>query len=568
MTHQARIDPDVAFVPLGTPMFADLIVRLGQEQSLNPTRRRDMISGLNRVAKTLGRAPQDVPCHTRWLQPRLSKISPAAFGLTPKTWQNAVSNARAAMVHVGIVERRANRITDLSQAWQKLWSGLLASPQSATLQPALCRFVYFLSNQGIAPGKVRIKHAQAYKDALIRNEISKSPDVAYRAAVNGWNLAVRSLPRWPRTKLPLEQRQKIIKLAESDFPAAFLADLDHLILRLSQPDPLAENGRAKALRPTTLKQYRRQVIRFASELVHAGVPVEKIDSIAVLLTREMAERGLRQMLTRTENKTIKMISEVAALLRNLGRITGQDDATQKQLTKIAGRVATQPQRGMTAKNRNRLRVLQNDKSMMRLLELPERVFNRPPPGKSNDYTKALAREDAVAIAILLACPIRIKNLAGIHLEQHIQRPGDGRAYLVLTEDDLKNERPIEFELPKDVVRMIDRHLVTRCPHMCPAGTPWLFPRRDGMGPMVPGQLSTRIKTRVFKVTGLEVNSHLFRHTAVMNWLDAYPGAYEVARRLLGHSDVSHTINLYSGLEVKSATRAFADLMEAKKGQRK
>lgn len=54
----------------------------------------------------------------------------------------------------------------------------------------------------------------------------------------------------------------------------------------------------------------------------------------------------------------------------------------------------------------------------------------------------------------------------------------------------------------------------------------------------------------------------------MNWLDAYPGAYEVARRLLGHSDVSHTINLYSGLEVKSATRAFADLMEAKKGPRK
>lgn len=77
------------------------------------------------------------------------------------------------------------------------------------------------------------------------------------------------------------------------------------------------------------------------------MPVEQIDSVAVLLTPEMAERGLRQMLTRTENKTTKMISEVAALLRNLARITGQDDATQKQLTKIAARVATQPQRGMT-----------------------------------------------------------------------------------------------------------------------------------------------------------------------------------------------------------------------------
>ena len=86
--------------------------------------------------------------------------------------------------------------------------------------------------------------------------------------------------------------------------------------------------------------------------------------------------------------------------------------------------------------------------------------------------------------------------------------------------------------------------------------------------MLPGQLSARIKKRVSKVTGLTVNSHLFRHAAVMNWLDANPGGYEVARRLLGHSEVSHTINLYSGLEVKSATRAFADLIEVKKGRGK
>jgi hypothetical protein len=46
----------------------------------------------------------------------------------------------------------------------------------------------------------------------------------------------------------------------------------------------------------------------------------------------------------------------------------------------------------------------------------------------------------------------------------------------------------------------------------------------------------------------------------MNWLDANPGGYEVARRLLGHSDLSHTINLYSGLEVTSATKAFSDLV--------
>lgn len=63
-----------------------------------------------------------------------------------------------------------------------------------------------------------------------------------------------------------------------------------------------------------------------------------------------------------------------------------------------------------------------------------------------------------------------------------------------------------------------------------------------------------------------MNAHLFRHFAVMNWLDANPGAYEGARRLLGHSEVSSTIKMYSGLEVRAATKTFADLIEAKKGR--
>ena len=566
MSYSSKIELDTALVPTGTPMFADVIATLESDQSLKPTRRRDMISGLRRVAKAIGRAPQDVPCHGRWLQPRLAKVAPAALKLSPKAWQNAVSDARAAMVHVGIVERRDNRITDLSPAWQALWTAVLACPQSKTLQPPLCRFVHFLNNQGVAPDQVSTVHAQAYKDALIHNEISKSPEVAHRAAVNGWNLAVRSLPDWPQNRLPLEPRQKIIKLDEAAFPKAFLADLDRLMFHLTHPDPLAEEGRTKALRPATLTQYRRQIIRFASELVHAGVPIKKINSIAALVSPETAEHGLRQMLSRTENKRTKLISETAALLRNLSRITGQDEATQKELSKLAKRVAVAPQKGMTRKNRDRLRPLQNDRTMLRLVQLPERLFKAPPAGKANDYTKALAREDALALAILLICPVRIKNVAGIQLEQHIQRPGDGSAWLVLVEDETKNERPLEFELPKEIIRMIDRHLATRCPHMCPAGTPWLFPRRDGKGPVLPGQLAARIKQRIRKTMGLEVNAHLFRHAAVMNWLDANPGGYEVARRLLGHSDISHTINLYSGMEVTSATRAFAEQMAAKKGR--
>ena len=109
MTQQTAISLDHAFVPAGTLSFQDLIDSISAQGSLFPTRQRDMISGLKRVAHALGLPPSDIPCDGRWLQPRLSKVSPALIGIQPKTWQNAVSNARAAMGVQGGTWRHSRR---------------------------------------------------------------------------------------------------------------------------------------------------------------------------------------------------------------------------------------------------------------------------------------------------------------------------------------------------------------------------------------------------------------------------------------------------------------------------
>ncbi|MQB19024.1 hypothetical protein DXT90_00090 [Agrobacterium tumefaciens] len=80
---------------------------------------------------------------------------------------------------------------------------------------------------------------------------------------------------------------------------------------------------------------------------------------------------------------------------------------------------------MTRKNRDRLRILQDAKSQRRLLLLPDSIFAQP-VNETNGLRTALAREDALAIAILLFCPIRIKNLSEIDLDRILHRPGDGR----------------------------------------------------------------------------------------------------------------------------------------------
>jgi hypothetical protein len=95
MTRQMPVPLDQAFVPVDAPSFGRLIKRLSDAPNLSDTRRRDMISGLRRVADALGLPEDDIPCDGRWLQPRLAKINAPMIGMKPKTWQNAVSNARS-----------------------------------------------------------------------------------------------------------------------------------------------------------------------------------------------------------------------------------------------------------------------------------------------------------------------------------------------------------------------------------------------------------------------------------------------------------------------------------------
>ena len=345
------------------------------------------------------------------------------------------------------------------------------------------------------------------------------------------------------------------------FPAAFRADFAAWLASLREADPFDPEGRIEPLRPSTVAHYRELLHRFASNLVRAGVPAEQIVSVATLLDPEHARRGLRWMLERNGGDPSVGIRSTAQLLRNTARgyvrVPPEDEAT---LADLAKRVTPKRRQGLTEKNRRRLRPLQDEGTLRRLLQLPERLARRC-RAEGPTRSAALRFEVAVAIAILLHCPIRVGNLASIHLEWNIHRMGDGRAFLVFGAEAVKNRQQIDFELPRAVVDLVDEHLARWQPLLCPVPTPWLFPKRDGAVPMVGNRLAKYVSRRIRAETGLEVNVHLFRHLAAMIWLDAHPGQYEVVRRLLGHSALSQTLNVYAGFEAGTATRLFSQLVE-------
>lgn len=557
MTNQIKTFEGI-FVPPATPSFADLMQKLTTLDTVTPKRRKDLLSGLRRVAEALDRTPSQIPADPRWLQPRLARIAPAALGITEKTWQNLVSNARSAMVACGIVTKRQRRASDLSPEWRDLWAAVQASKDKSLLSP-LPRFVFFLDRIGVEPGDVSSEHASLYLEAVTSEEISKAPQTTYKHAVLGWNLAVDRLPVWPRQRLTMPSQARRVMLPAEAYASGFLADVDHYLETRMRPDLFADSGDLRPITDSSAATYRYMVLRFASHVVQTGISAKEIGSLEDLLCPMRAEAGLRHMLAANDKKTSVSISDTARLLLTIAGHRRLPEATRTSLARLKARLMHRDTGGMTPKNRARLRALRASNNLTRLVHLPEQIMARP---LGTHCVKAMrAREEAIAIAILLYCPLRISNLSTLQIDRHLHRPAKGKMFVVIPASEVKNNRPLEFELPAHLVAMIDAHLAERAPHLCAQDCPYLFPAARSNGPAKTNTLSERIKKRVRVEFGVEMNAHLFRHLAVMIYLDANPGGYEVARQMLGHSSVSRTINVYSGLETIRATQAFSAVVD-------
>lgn len=557
MTAYIKVPLDGIFVSPTTPSFADLIDQIETNGILTAGRRKDLLSGLRRVAEALQRTPAQVPADPRWLQPRLARIAPAAIRVNPKTWQNIVSNARSAMVACGIVTKRHRQPCDLSADWQPLWECVRDSKDKSLLSP-LPRFVFFLNRIGVAPADVHSDHALLFLEALELNEISKSPQSACKDAVTGWNRAVERLPSWPRQRLELPSQARRVMLQEAEYTPRLITDIDRYLDMRRRPDLLAPEQNFRPIGASSAATYRYTLLRFASHVVGAGIAAREVTCLQDLLQPTHVELGLRQMLGLNDGKTSASISGTAGLLLTVAAHLELSQDVRNALTRFKYKLAMRDTDGMTIKNRDRLRELRAPGVLGRLLRLPEAILARP---LGNRRAKALrAWEDAIAIGILLYCPLRVSNLAGIDITRHLQRAGKKRTYLVVPANEVKNKRPLEFELPPHLVAMIDSYLAARAPTLCAPNCAYLFPATRKDGPIGKSCLAERIKRRVRSELGIEMNAHLFRHLAVMTYLDANPGGYEVARQMLGHSSVSRTISVYSGLETISATQAFAKVV--------
>jgi integrase len=310
-----------------------------------------------------------------------------------------------------------------------------------------------------------------------------------------------------------------------------------------------------------------QIRRFASALVAAGVPIEELHSLADLLPLARIEVGVQWIAdNRHGGGTSQGLRETMLGLSMLGREIGLDAAHLNAIRGYANALAVDKtgqrtrRKGLTEKNRERLRRLRDPETQLSLLRLPRNLLEKAAHERHPVKAARLA-EVALAIAILTIAPIRLKNLASLEITRHFDRTSGARIYLVIPEVEVKNGKPLEFELSERVSAMLDAFLKRWHPGLTTRNCPWLFARCDGASHVHQTVLARRITETIRRELGLDVNTHLFRRFTAMFILERDPGAYDRVRLLLGHAAQSETVTAYTGLESIDASRFLANAVE-------
>ena len=164
--------------------------------------------------------------------------------------------------------------------------------------------------------------------------------------------------------------------------------------------------------------------------------------------------------------------------------------------------------------------------------------------------RATQYRDGLMIAMLICCPVRLKNFTGIKVGHHLQARENGY-WLQLTPAETKSGRPYAAPYPRELIPRIDCYLeVHRCQlqqvarewsEVSTSGQLWL----DRWGrPMSSKAIRAQIKCRTRVAFGRPLWPHLFRDCAVTELVDNAPDQIGIASDILGHLSLQTTQKHY------------------------
>jgi integrase len=533
--------------------LADVLRRLEADQTLDPPRRREMRSAINTLCRALGTDPSAVPAGPRQLRQKLSKLTAAMAGVSTGRLNNIKSLLLKALKRAGLKSMPGRSREPLAPPWEALRALL----PNRHFQSGLSRFMSFCTARGIDPAMVAAETFVQFGREL-ENSLTRDPAGIYRDSSKLWNLAGKTIRGWPQVSVRVPDRRRDFALPLSAFTPSFREDVETFLANGGEPDVFSDSY-YKPLAELTLRNRQQYILMAATVLVRSGTSIEHITGLNVLTTVTNAKALLRFLHERAGNKSNNQIYHVATLLKTIARHHAKQPLeVVDQLRELCKKL--KPKREVfTEKNRRCLRQFTDEKKLRALLTLPERVLVQTAQRDKLRRSDAVRVEFAIATAILTNVPIRIENLTGLRLDQHLQVFGD-HTLLSISVGETKNAVAIEQELPPQLVRQIQTYIRKYRPILLEGPAPWLFPGESG-GRRPSGGFGQQLSKFLGEEVGVVMTAHQFRHLAAKLYLDQHADGFETVRRLLGHKSIETTMRYYRDLEAVIAGKRYAAVLD-------
>jgi integrase len=502
--------------------------------------------------------PVDIPADPEALRRRLSPLTPAAAGMTKSRWRNVRALLTAALALTGAKVLRERR----RDALAPLWLALLERVSDKYERSRLSRFFSYASANGIEPDDVDDGTVADFTESLQRNSLLERQREIVRDLSQAWNRCAEKIEAWPAARLTVPNRRRDYALPPAAYPPSFVADVQAYIAHLAGGDLFDAAGRAPAS-PATLRDVRTRLFEMAAALVHSGRAPETLQSLADLVTPDAVKTALTFLWSRNGKRKTGHLHNFALAALKIAKWWVKAPAEQIAALQAIRRQVDPQSTGMTECNRARLRQFGDPENLSRLINLPETIRRSMPRTGSVGRAGASRVQLALAIGILLVAPMRMKNLAALHLGRHVirTRPG-GVRHIVIPAEEVKNRTPLSFEIPDYLGELLDFYLARCRPILSEDANGYLFPAPRSGGAKTPGDLGAQIKRMIAQEAGIILNPHAFRHLSAMLFLAAHPGEYETVRLFLGHKNLSTTVRAYCGLEQADALRRLDALIDS------
>src|SRR5262249_6116037 len=164
----------------------------------------------------------------------------------------------------------------------------------------------------------------------------------------------------------------------------------------------------RPMHPATIKTRRRQLLWFASAVVHTGVPASSLDRLEVLLAPELAKRGLAHLLDRGGGQPYPALAGLAQFLPALARRIGLPAETVDKLKRYKQRLKFE-RHGLAERHRATLQRFDDPAAVEALVTLAQRIRREVERACRKGRREAKLMQTAVAIELLLMAPVRISN---------------------------------------------------------------------------------------------------------------------------------------------------------------